>query len=162
MRPHYDAKAALRRARLELNRASHGLQQTAQQRTQGATFGEVALLAGLDKRCMKALERGRLRGAPLHALEAAATALELSPRDRTLLLHDAMPRRKPLGKLRPIDRLVMWFDASSEIHDLTRNRAQEQRVLNEAATAWMPGPWSIAMLFRRRPHPCDQHKQTPI
>lgn len=44
----------------------------------------------------------------------------------------------------------MWWRASCEISDLTRDREQEARVLDEMAVRLQPGPWAIAGLFHRR------------
>jgi len=44
----------------------------------------------------------------------------------------------------------MWWRASCEISDLTRDREQEARVLDEMAVRLEPGPWAIAALFHRR------------
>ena len=154
-------RVVLRRARLNLDRVSRGLQQDPRQSHRGATLPEVAHLAGLKVQCVEALERGRLRGAPLSVVAAAATALDLSAGDRSLLMRNASRRRKPLAMASPVGRLIMWFDASAEIHELTRDRALEERVLNQAATVLSPGPWSLGLLFQRRPHPCDQDPQLP-
>lgn len=47
-------------------------------------------------------------------------------------------------------RLRFRFRAEQEIHDLTRDRAREERVLAEAAVRLAPGPWNVTLLFRRR------------
>lgn len=49
-----------------------------------------------------------------------------------------------------MSRLAMWWRASCEISDLTRDREQEARVLDEMAVRLEPGPWAIAALFHRR------------
>ncbi|WP_277959930.1 hypothetical protein [Frigoribacterium faeni] len=49
-----------------------------------------------------------------------------------------------------MSRLAMWWRASCEISDLTRDREQEARVLDEMAVRLQPGPWAIAGLFHRR------------
>ena len=49
-----------------------------------------------------------------------------------------------------MSRLAMWWRASCEISDLTRDREQEARVLDEMAVRLQPGPWAIAALFHRR------------
>lgn len=46
-------------------------------------------------------------------------------------------------------RLRFRWQAEQELHELTRNRALEQRVLAEAAVRLQPGPWAIGLLFRR-------------
>ncbi|ROQ16473.1 MULTISPECIES: hypothetical protein [unclassified Curtobacterium] len=53
----------------------------------------------------------------------------------------------PLGFL---SRLRFRWRAEQEIHDLTRDRALEQRVRAEAAVRLAPGPWHLGELFRRR------------
>ncbi|NQW90039.1 hypothetical protein HQQ88_06995 [Curtobacterium sp. VKM Ac-2861] len=53
----------------------------------------------------------------------------------------------PLGLL---GRLRFRWRAEQEIHDLTRDRALEERVRAEAAVRLAPGPWHLGELFRRR------------
>lgn len=48
-------------------------------------------------------------------------------------------------------RLRFRFGAQREIHELTRDREREGRILDEAAVRLAPGPWQLAQLFRRRP-----------
>lgn len=47
------------------------------------------------------------------------------------------------------DRLRFRWHAEQEIHDLTRDREHEERVVAEATVRLQPGPWNIALLFRR-------------
>lgn len=47
-------------------------------------------------------------------------------------------------------RLRFRIAAEQEIHELTRDREREARILDEAAVRLAPGPWQIAQLFRRR------------
>ncbi|WP_139195170.1 hypothetical protein [Curtobacterium sp. MCBA15_001] len=54
------------------------------------------------------------------------------------------PRRSAWGQA------VMWWTGTTEITELTRDRALEDRVRAEAAVRLAPGPWAIADLFRRR------------
>lgn len=49
-------------------------------------------------------------------------------------------------------RLLMWWQATTEITELTRDRDYEERVIAEAAVRLAPSPSAIALLFRRRPH----------
>lgn len=53
----------------------------------------------------------------------------------------------PLGFL---GRLQFLWRAEQEIHELTRDRALEERVRAEAAVRLAPGPWHLGELFRRR------------
>lgn len=53
----------------------------------------------------------------------------------------------PLGFLA---RLRFRWRAEQEIHELTRDRALEERVRAEAAVRLAPGPWHLGELFRRR------------
>lgn len=48
-----------------------------------------------------------------------------------------------------IDRVRFWWQASAEIHEVTRDRDLEERMIAEAATRLDPGPGNIAWLFRR-------------
>ncbi|MCJ1715253.1 hypothetical protein [Curtobacterium sp. VKM Ac-2922] len=56
-------------------------------------------------------------------------------------------RTLPRGLL---GRVAMWWTATTEIAELTRDREREDRVRAEAAVRLAPGPWAIADLFRRR------------
>lgn len=49
-----------------------------------------------------------------------------------------------------VARLRFRLRAEQEIHELTRDRAREERILDEAAVRLAPGPWQIAQLFRRQ------------
>ncbi|MGY2898488.1 hypothetical protein ACVKXF_001111 [Curtobacterium sp. PvP017] len=53
----------------------------------------------------------------------------------------------PLGFL---GRVRFRWRAEQEIHELTRDRALEERVRAEAAVRLAPGPWHLGELFRRR------------
>lgn len=50
-------------------------------------------------------------------------------------------------------RLRFRWRAEQEIHDLTRDPANEERVLAEAAVRLQPGPWNVGLLFRRPREP---------
>ena len=47
-------------------------------------------------------------------------------------------------------RLRFRIAAEQELHELTRDREREARILDDAAVRVAPGPWQIAQLFRRR------------
>ncbi|OII14861.1 hypothetical protein [Curtobacterium sp. MCBA15_008] len=47
-------------------------------------------------------------------------------------------------------RLRFRIATAEEIHELTRDREREARILDDAAVCLAPGPWQIAQLFRRR------------
>jgi len=58
------------------------------------------------------------------------------------------PARGSRASLR--SRLALWWRASAEITELTRDREQEARVRAEMAVRLQPGPGAVADLFRRR------------
>ncbi|QZQ55433.1 hypothetical protein KZI27_19725 [Curtobacterium sp. TC1] len=49
-----------------------------------------------------------------------------------------------------LGRVRFRWRAEQEIHELTRDRALEERVRAEAAVRLAPGPWHLGELFRRR------------
>jgi hypothetical protein len=49
-----------------------------------------------------------------------------------------------------LSRLRFRLRAEHEIHELTHDRALEERVRAEAAVRLVPGPWHLGELFRRR------------
>jgi hypothetical protein len=57
----------------------------------------------------------------------------------------------PTARLGLVARLRFRWEAERELHDLTTDRQHEERVLAEATVRLAPGPWQIALLFRRRP-----------
>lgn len=48
-------------------------------------------------------------------------------------------------------RLRFRWRVEQEVHELTRDREHEERVVAQAAVHLQPGPWSIALLARRSP-----------
>ncbi|WP_263055322.1 hypothetical protein [Curtobacterium sp. RIT-PI-V] len=63
---------------------------------------------------------------------------------------ESVPTTAPLAPLGFLGRLRFRWRAEQEIHDLTRDRALEERVRAEAAVRLAPGAWHLGELFRRR------------
>ena len=55
------------------------------------------------------------------------------------------------GRPGPWARLRFRWQAEQGVHELTRDREHERRVLAEAAVRLQPGPWAIGLLLRRDP-----------
>lgn len=49
-------------------------------------------------------------------------------------------------------RLRMWWQGTTEITELTRDREREERIIAEASVRLAPSAANIAWLFRSTPH----------
>ncbi|MBA8989252.1 hypothetical protein FHW23_000484 [Curtobacterium pusillum] len=64
---------------------------------------------------------------------------------------DSIRTRPRVLRLGFVERIRFRLRAEREIDELTRDRAQEDRIRAEAAVWLAPGPWRVGELFRRRP-----------
>jgi hypothetical protein len=69
-----------------------------------------------------------------------------------------MAERRDTDTARPtwLGRLRLWWTATCEIRDLTRDAAREDAVLDAMATHLTPGPWALGVLFRPRRRHVDE------
>lgn len=149
------AQRSLLRHREFVGRYRLGLPVAPSQDAVGITQQEAAELAGVHLDCYALLESGRnWRGTPQAVVERVADALMLPEGDRQLLLEQLARAHRRKQRPAVVERFMMWWSGTVEIGDLTRDFTQEERATNAAATVLVPGPWNIALLFRRRPHPC--------